>query len=220
MSIHKNILLISSAIFITLILNTHKVLADSNINLNTKFDITKASMPIGGFSLVLENYYNVALTENGTDSKTIKPMSIEESVDNYIELKVPKNNSFKSYMSYKAITNKSSKQYELQQLATTNNDGIREIDGRLCIALGTYYGSVGDKIDVVMENGNILECIISDLKDDKHTNSTNQKHKVDGSVVEFVVDIKNLNKISKLMGDISYTRENFEGEISYIKKYK
>lgn len=145
-------------------------------------------------------------------------MSIVE--ESYTDLEVPSKNSFKSYMSYRAITDKTSRQYELQQSAITDELGLRTYNDRYCVAVGTYYGDVYDEIDVIMENGHVIECVVSDIKDDKHTNITNQKHKVDGSVVEFIVDIKKLDRLVKKMGDISYVDEMFDGEIDYIRKYE
>lgn len=222
MSIHKQILFITSVVISTLLIKTPEVFAEHivvepNIN-NNKHYIYEPSTPLGGFSLVLEEYYENLEQANELYEPEIVSLSI--SKENYIELEVPCENSFKSYMSYKAITDKTSRQYKLQQSATTDEYGLRKIDDRYCIAVGTYYGDVGEEIDVVMKNGAILECIISDIKDDRDTNNKNQKHKVDGSVVEFVVDTKKLDRLVKKMGDISYINEMFSGEIAHIRKYE
>lgn len=144
----------------------------------------------------------------------------EETNENYTAKYVPSNNSFKSYMSYKAITSKSSPQYKLQQQAYTGEYGIRMIGDRYCIALGSFYTTtIGTKVDVVMENGNILKCILGDQKANIHTDKQNIRAR-DGSVVEFLIDKRSLNKTAKIMGDLSHADNKFSGEILEIRVYQ
>ncbi len=134
---------------------------------------------------------------------------------------VPSNNSFKSYMSYKTITSKTSKQYKLQQKATTGKYGIRVVKNRYLIAIGTGFSAgVGTNIDIEMENGAIIECIVGDIKSDKHTDPTHRQQKYDKSVVEFIVDTSCLSSDVKSHGDISYANKAFEGEIRNLILYK
>ena len=138
----------------------------------------------------------------------------------YVDMDTPSNNSFKSYMSYKCITNRSSKQYKFQQKCYTGNYGIRMKDGRYCIAVGSYYTTkIGKKIDLVMENGAIIKCILADCKANAHTDSTNRQNP-NGSIAEFIVDMNSLNRTAKRMGDVSYCSEKFKGEIKKIRVYK
>lgn len=150
--------------------------------------------------------------------ETIEKNEVE--IPNYIAKYVCPNNSFKSYMSYKAITNKSSLQYKLQQKAYTGEYGIRMVEGRYCIALGSYYSeNIGTKIDLIMANGSILPCILGDQKADQHTDAQNIRAR-DGSVVEFIIDKKSLHKTARQMGDISYADAKFSGEILEIRVYE
>ena len=91
------------------------------------------------------------------------------------------------------------------------------VDGRYCVAVGTYYAkNVGDYIDVYMENGNVIPCIVADFKADIHTDKSNRYHtggywkgryyEGDGSVIEFVVD-------TKIHKDNDMIPEEFEGNI-------
>lgn len=138
----------------------------------------------------------------------------------YVDMDTPSNNSFKSYMSYKCITNRSSKQYKFQQECYTGNYGIRMKDGRYCIAVGSYYTTkIGKKIDLVMENGVIIKCILADCKANAHTDSTNRQNP-NGSIVEFIVDMNSLHSKSRRMGDLSYCNKKFKGEIKKIRVYK
>lgn len=120
---------------------------------------------------------------------------------------------FKSYMPYTAITSKSSTQYKLQQYAYTDENGLRKIDNAYMIAVGSYYGKVGDLVEVELSTGNIFLAYIGDQKATKDTiNNQYQKH--DGSVIEFIVDGSSLNKTAKKLGSVSCL--GFEGEVVNI----
>lgn len=130
------------------------------------------------------------------------------------------NNTIKSFMDYKYITSKQSKQYKLQEnYAYTGNYGIRQVNGRYCIAIGSYFTTeIGTYIDLVLENGETIPCILADCKDDKDTDENNIiTH--DGSLAEFVVDTPCLSKTVKYTGDISTATEDWESKIVEVKIY-
>lgn len=131
---------------------------------------------------------------------------------------LPKNNSFKSFMSYKKVTNKKSDQHKLLNDPKTeiNDLGILRHEGRYLIAVGGQFGAVGDKIKVTLDSGEVLDCIIGDIKDKKDITEEGQC-KINGSIIEFIVDQDKLPKIAKQMGDISYLDSIFEGEVVSIR---
>lgn len=143
----------------------------------------------------------------------------------YADYDTPPDNSFKSYMDYRTITDTTSKQYELQKQADTDKYGMRMIDDKYCVAVGSYYTtSVGQVIDIIMQNGSIIHCIVADLKQDIHTDATNRQNP-NGSIVEFLVDTDVLHRRIQRVGDISYidTVWNvnlFSGEIDTIRVYE
>jgi len=140
---------------------------------------------------------------------------------NMISRNVPENNSKKTYMDYRKITDTSSEQYKLQQNKDcyTTDTGFRKVNEYYCIAVGTHYSNnIGDKLIIHMENGESFKAIVADIKDDKHTDETNRQHRKDGSVIEFVVDTRKLPELVRKMGDISYMNETFKGEIKAIIK--
>ena len=59
----------------------------------------------------------------------------------YISMNLPVNadGSFKSYMDYRKITNKSSKQWNLQQLAVTDEFGMRRFNGNYLAKKSGFY---------------------------------------------------------------------------------
>lgn len=129
--------------------------------------------------------------------------------------------SFKSYMSWKAITNTESDQYQLQKECWTDNSGLRRYDDKYVIALGSYYtDEIGDVFKVTLDNGKSFKAVVGDFKADCHTDELNMYTPTESCgkcVVEFVVDIKALNKTARKMGDISYIT-GFDGNIEKMEK--
>ena len=123
---------------------------------------------------------------------------------------------FKSYLPYTAITNKNSKQWELQQDATTNEDGIRCLNGLPMVAVGTGWGVwVGDTIIVNCANGNSFKAIVGDIKSDRHTDAENKTTVSNGCRCEFLVDLDKLDPYVKLMGNIA-TMDKYTGYVLSI----
>lgn len=139
---------------------------------------------------------------------------------------------FKSFMDYRAITDPTSRQYNLLQSPNivTNNQGLRcyQLDGYSypLIAVGSGITTeVGQRLNVFIQSDQnqeyILQAIVGDLKDNDHTDPTNTYHIVDNSVIEFLVDTKQLKQAEPLaatMGDLSYINTGqFNGAISKIE---
>ena len=131
----------------------------------------------------------------------------------FVMYDIPKYEGFKSWMSYKAITNKSSKQYKLQQIASTGYAGIRTVNNRYCVAIGTAFdASIGTYIDLILEDGFVIPCIVADIKSPKHTDTNNVftitgKTKKTICCTEFVIDPDKLNLDAMESGNISDCNE-------------
>lgn len=127
---------------------------------------------------------------------------------------VPENSGFKSYMSYKAIGDGKSKQAQLQRKATTGDLGIRTVDDRYCVSVGSYFNAeVGTPIDVTLDTGTVLKCIVGDRKQDVHTDSElHYKAPSNGNVVEFIVDVDSMPKEAKRAGSL-HVLSGFEGTV-------
>ena len=144
---------------------------------------------------------------------------VSHSIADYQVKDVPGNNSFKSFMDADCITDRTSEQYKLKSAYSLSDNGIYMVDGRYCIALGSYYATdIGTKIDLIMENGQTVECILAEQKDDSDTDTINQRHS-DTSIVEFVVRESSLSKTVKNKGDCSYADDCLLGEINEIRVY-
>lgn len=131
-----------------------------------------------------------------------------------------KSNGYKSYMDYRTITNKSSEQYKLKEFAYIGNYGICQINNRYLIAVGTGVNAgIGTYVDLFLENGTYIPCVVGDIKDDRHTLKDNITTARNGCVSEFIVDRNVLTRLVKAMGDMSYCEEGWESPVVTIKVY-
>lgn len=232
----------SSALMITILaLQTNSITAQAESSLKPLEGITAENGESGENTrktldeiTLLENEESAEESEDSKASES--PVSLGEMADGrdiesqlYYEAQVivstpenvPNDNpSCRSwnitYMSYEKITLVTSNQYKQQhsdECYTDKTTGIRCVDDRYCIAVGSYYSaSVGDKIDVVFEDGTIIRCIVGDCKSDVHTDENHQFQKYDGSVVEFIVDYEYFSSTKQWKGIIG------EGDIVKVVK--
>lgn len=122
---------------------------------------------------------------------------------------VPENAGFKSFMDYEKITDETSIQYAVQQECITGANGIRQINGRYCIAIGTFFGAnVGQVIDITLENGTVIPAVVGDIKADKDTTETDIFTKYNGCCSEFIVETNKLPSDIRRRGNVSkmYTK--------------
>ena len=147
--------------------------------------------------------------------------SISDSVIGHTDHSISVYKDFKSYMKYTAITSKSSPQYKLQQnFAYTGNFGIRQVNGRYCIALGTAFTtSIGQYVDLILENGTVIPCILADVKANQHTNGNNTITSHNGCATEFIVDKNQLHSTARKMGSISYCCDEWKSKVVTIRVY-
>lgn len=137
-----------------------------------------------------------------------------------IAYSIPEYSGYKSFMDYRKITDESSPQWKLQQDAYTGDYGIRMIDNRFCIAVGFAFNpKIGQYIDLKLENGVIIPCIISDEKAIYDTDENNIFTSDNGCCTEFVIDIDELNSKVNISGDISSCCKKWDSPVKYIKIY-
>nr|DAP55405.1 MAG TPA: protein of unknown function (DUF4083) [Caudoviricetes sp.] len=130
-------------------------------------------------------------------------------------LSLTKVSSFKSYMDYRTITNKGSYAYQLQKQAITDENGLRKINDYYCVAMGTRYGKVGDKLYIETDEGAHWNVILADIKSDKHTDSTHSYTLSNGCMMEFIVDTRKMPTHIKHSGTVNGL--GFQGKITVVK---
>lgn len=135
----------------------------------------------------------------------------------YILKNVPPGNEVKKYERYTLLT--SWKQADLQKLAHTDENGMRKVGNRYCVALGSYYTTeIGTEFDLIMQDGDVIPCILGDAKSDLHTDALHQRGQNGGCVAEFIVDDKKMPAAARTGGSVHFIPE-FAGEISKIRIY-
>lgn len=125
---------------------------------------------------------------------------------------------FKSWMDFRAITSRTSRQWYLQQLAHTDDLGFRRIDDLYMVAVGTYfleYG-VGDVFEVTLSSGIVFRAVAGDVKSDEHTDPTNRFTLHNGCMLEFIVDRPYMDDMARRMGDMSWA--GLAGDIVTIER--
>ena len=123
-------------------------------------------------------------------------------------------------MSYKAISNTGSKQYKLQQVAQSSYNGLRMVNGRYLIAIGTYFkADVGTYIDLVLQNGNVIPCVVGDIKSDEHTDSTRIFTSANNCCSEFITDNKHLPATVQMTGNVSNIQEGWNSPVANFIVY-
>ena len=168
--------------------------------------------------------------DNASDFQSDQPTAVENQEqiiqqheeikgDNFSDILIPPTTGFKSYMSYAAITKKSSPQYALQQLCVTDSLGLRRYNDRYVIAVGTGVGGqVGTCVDLILENGTVIPCVIGEYKATQHTDATNLISG-NGCVSEFLIDNNSLYGPAKRAGDISACFPEWASRVVIIRRY-
>lgn len=137
---------------------------------------------------------------------------------NYVEKKAY-GDTRKSYMDYRYITSRASKQYRLQQISSTASNGVRICNGRYMIAMpSAFTHKMGQYVDVVLNNGTVIPCIIGDAKSDRDT-INNHSLGIDHGVAEFIVDTPALSRAVKQSGDVSDASKGWNSNVNYVRIY-
>lgn len=137
----------------------------------------------------------------------------------YVDYYVSKTNGFKSYMSYRAITKVDSPQYLLQEICGTDADGFRKCADRYVIAVGSGVGGqVGDCVDLILKNGQVIYCVIGDYKSNKYTDAANLTG-FNGCCSEFIVDPTTLRRDIKYRGNIGCGYVGWDSPVLVIRRY-
>lgn len=175
-----------------------------------------------------ENNSNIEEECSTSNSQTTEPEATEETDEKestYVEksIYVGSQDLRFSYMDWRTITDQTSDQWKLQNWYSITDwtTGIRTVNGRYSVAVGsTVSVEKGRYINVYLENGTLIPCIISDTKADYDTWGNNGTIGNDGSVIEFIVDTDVMSAIDigsvTAMGDYKYLSDNWNSPVDHI----
>lgn len=165
-------------------------------------------------------------------SQSIGATNITYAETKYVSRGVPRDakdaGSFKTYMDFRTITDKSSEQYEFQKKCKTDNNGLRRYNeddlSYYVVAMGSFYSEeIGTKFKITLDNNgtkNVIYVILGDCKKDEHTDDSNRFIEKNGNIIEFIVSQRDLPSLARKMGDVSYADDELRGEIVKIEEIK
>lgn len=107
------------------------------------------------------------------------------------EIEVCASNGTKTYMDYRMTTVRSSAQYKFLRNECTVDDVtgfLYDKDGFIAVALGSFYGTIGDRFYFTLDSGVVLPLVKGEEKADVDTDSRGCYHTIDDSIIEFVID--------------------------------
>lgn len=127
-------------------------------------------------------------------------------IPDYCTLPLPQVEGLKkTFMDYRKITREGSEQLKLQARAYTDHQGFRKVDDYYLVAMGTFYvENIGDRFEIEIGGKKFIKVMAGDVKADQHTDSKNQYHSIDKSVIEFIVDTRIVDKKIIETGDCSH----------------
>lgn len=168
-------------------------------------------------------------TNTPTPEPTATPTPEPTSTPTPAPTKKPVNNghTFKPYTNWTSYTARGSQQYKLQQIARTAENGIRIVTDpngvdRYCVALGTYWAGgqpkhIGRCLDVYMENGAVLHCVLADVKRQEDTvDNANRYGRANNDILEFIIDRSKAPQKVIASGNVSNAGPEFAGGVKNI----
>lgn len=109
---------------------------------------------------------------------------------------------------------------DINDLAEPDSDGFMKLDERYLIAVGSRFGTVaGQYIDLVLENGVVIECIMGDAKADVDTDSTNTFTYKSSCCSEFIIDEASIRSDIYERGNASLKYSSWDSPVVSVVVY-
>ena len=140
--------------------------------------------------LMMVIFSGFTLFDNNSDDFDINDLYDYQKEYKSEEISLCSANDAKTYMDYRMTTVVSSNQYQFLNYECTvdNKTGfLYDEEGFIAVALGSYFGKIGDRFYFTLDSGIVLPLVKGEEKDDGDTDGTNCYHTIDGSVIEFVI---------------------------------
>lgn len=122
-------------------------------------------------------------------AQTIEP---PETIVQYEAIEMLYTSSVKTYMDYRAITDKTSPQYQFihsDEITICEDGFLRDSEGYIGVAMGGYFGEVGSKYICRLDNGVEIKVVKVEVKAEQDT-VQNFYGKDNYDIIEFVIDTK------------------------------
>ena len=157
-----------------------------------------------------------------------KEVAIEQEIVEYeatpIEATVYEIASYpgtKKWMDYRCFSNGTAQEL-LQQYAVTDSFGLRQVNGSYCVAIGSRFNAeIGQRFDLILENGVLIPCVMGDMKADIHTDATNTFTNVNKNLCcsEFIVSEDDIPSAVSKRGDTSFVSDIWQSPVARIVVY-
>lgn len=167
-----------------------------------------------------------------SSNKNESSFDIEDLYDYHKEFKskeisVCARSGIKTYMDYRMTTVVASRQYQFMHnyMTVDKKTGfLYDKDGFIGVALGSFYGTIGDRFYFTLDSGIVLPLVKVEEKADVDTDYTGCYHLIDTSIIEFVIDEDYASNYFWCNGNGYVLNGNynnyslFEGEIVRVEK--
>lgn len=121
--------------------------------------------------------------------QTIEP---PEPIVQYEAIEMLYTSSVKTYMDYRAITDKTSPQYQFihsDEITICEDGFLRDSEGYIGVAMGGYFGEVGSRYICRLDNGVEIKVVKVEVKAEQDT-VQDFYGKDNYDIIEFVIDTK------------------------------
>ena len=141
--------------------------------------------------LILSGFTNFSSETDNINSFDLEDLYDYQKEYKTQELDVCASQGAKTYMDYRMTTVVNSRQYQFihNNLTVDKTTGfLYDKDGFIAVALGSYYGTIGDRFYFTLDSGIVLPLVKAEEKADVDTDAMGCYHLIDTSVIEFVID--------------------------------
>jgi hypothetical protein len=108
----------------------------------------------------------------------------------------------------------------INDIATPDQDGFMKLDDRYLIAVGSKFKTTpGQYIDLVLQNGVVIKCIMGDAKADIDTDATNTFTYKSRCCSEFIIDEKTIRKDIYRRGNASFKTPTWDSPVVKVIVY-
>lgn len=189
--------------------NVHDMHAYNNYNNYNNYNI------IYNTEYIKCNTNNINTINNTSNTK-------QKEYTKELWLKETNNSGFKPYEDYRCITDISSDSYKFlhQNNIRINEEGLMVMDDEwYCVALGSYFGKIGDRFIFTLDSRKQMKVVIGDMKQENHTCEDNYLG-ANGHIIEFILDTSSeyLESQGVFYNGSVGVLEKFKGEIVKIEK--